>query len=147
MTLFSSGKLSGFLYDTDNFEFNRIHFIISESSPKFVKFDAMYSPKIVKLSLDVNFRLTSWLRDLKTSSSSSSIFCWYIFPPLTLLFCLCSTFCFFLSVDNLIFVDVTATLWGKRSLSDSLLDWVKFKLFSTTVISSLLHQIHLQYLT
>ena len=100
-------------------------------------FDAMYSPKIVKLSLDVNFSLTSWLRDLKISSSLSSIFSRHVFPPLTLLFCLRSAFCFFSSVDGLIFVDVTATLWGERSLSDSPSDWIKFKLFSTSVISSL----------
>ena len=56
MTLFSLRKLPSFLYETGNFEFNGIHFIISDDVciPA-----AMYSPKIVKLSLDVNFGLTS----------------------------------------------------------------------------------------
>ena len=60
MTLFSLRNLPRFLYDTDNFEFSRIHFIISESSPNLGKFRCdIYSPKIVKLSRDVNFGLTS----------------------------------------------------------------------------------------
>ena len=133
MALFSLRKLPSFLYDTGNFESSRIHFIISESSPKFAKF--WCDPKIVKLSLDVNFGFTSWLSDLKISSSSFSIFSWYVFPPLTLLFCLCSAFASFEVL--MIFVDVTDIHWGERSLSDSPSDWVKCKLFSTSVISSL----------
>ena len=109
-------------------------------------FDAMYSPKIVKLSLDVHFSLTSWLRVPKISSFSSSIFSWYVFPPLTLLFYLCSAFASFEVLT--IFVDVTDIHWGERSLSDSPSDWVKFKLFSTPVIFlHCLHQIYLQHLT
>ena len=116
--------------------------------PSLRNLDSMYFPKIVKLSLDVNFGLTSWLRDLKISSSSSSIFPSYVFPPLTILFFLRSTFYFFWSVDDLTFVDVTAALWCERSLSNSPSDWLKFKLFSTSVISSYcLHQIYLQHLT
>ena len=56
MTLFSLRKLPSFLYETGNFEFNGIHFIISDDV---CILDAIYSPKIVKLSLDVNFGLTS----------------------------------------------------------------------------------------
>ena len=119
MTLFSLGKLLSF----------SMTLVISNS----IESISSYSPKMVKLSLDVNFGLTSWLSDLKISSSSSSIFSWYV----SLWFCSRSTFYFFLSVHDLIFVDVTATLWGERSLSDSPSDWLKFKLFWTSVISSL----------
>ena len=106
-------------------------------SPSLRSFDAMCYLKIEKYSLDVNFGLTSWLRDFKISSSSSSIFSSYVFPLLTLLFQLPLALYYFWSVDDLIFVDVTSLLAGERSLSDSLWDWVKFKLFSTSVISSL----------
>ena len=55
-------------------------------SPSLRSFDAICYLKIDKYSLDVNFGLTSWLRDFKISSSSSSIFSSCVFPPLTLLF-------------------------------------------------------------
>ena len=104
--------------------------------PSFRSFDAMHSPKIVKLSLDVYFSLTSWTRHFKNSRSSSSLFSWHIFPSLKSFILLAFSFLRLLKCWRLNFCYVTATLWGKRSFSDSPSDWVKVKLFSTSVISS-----------